>query len=190
MNAIETLRQLLTRGSLYTSLGNESLLRIRQVPYFPAPSEPLAKQVSKAKRVFSIHYESASPPSKSASGDNCEEMTESADLGEMCPACGWRFPAIYSVEDRKRHISLQTCQTDKAEYKKLQSEVKKMSQRLEKEPVSLSEDAEMSRKYKEMRVCPKCCKRIEGFWGQLKKRHLEECGKGAHRSVDVIIIEE
>lgn len=183
MNALDTLRQLLTRGSLYTSLGNESLLRIRQVPYFPAQSD-------RAKQVFSIHYESASPPSKSVSAGKSDEVAENADFGEICPICKWHFPAIYSEADRQRHISLQTCQTDKAEHKKLQSEVKKMSQRLEKEPIFLSEDTELSRKYREMRTCPKCSKQMEGFWGQLKKRHLEECGKRECRPADVILIED
>ena len=182
MDAIETLKQLLTCNSRYTTLGDETLLGIRCVTCFsPSPlpisaPEVPAKPGNKLKQVFSIHYTPASPPSKSTKNrENIEEMEENE---AFCPLCSWHFPAIFSSDDRQRHISLKTCQMDKADYRKLLSEVRKMATRLEKEPILTTEDAEMSRKYRDLKNCPKCKKGMEGFWGQFKKRHMEECREG------------
>lgn len=191
MDAIETLKLLLTRNSRYTTLGNETLLGIRRVAYFPPSVLPISvpegpeKPGNKLKQVFSIQYNPASPPSKSTkSRENIEEIEEN---GAFCPLCSWHFPAIFSSEDKQRHISLKTCQMDKADYRKLLSEVRKMANRLEKEPILTCEDAEMSRKYRDLKCCPKCKKGMEGFWGQFKKRHMEECREGER---DIIMIED
>lgn len=191
MDDIETLKQLLTRNSRYTSLGNETLLGIRRVTYFPpsvlptfVPEVPTKPGNKPKQQVFSVHYSPASPPSTSKNRENIHEIEENA---AFCPLCNWHFPAIFTSEDIQRHISLKTCQIDKSDYRKLLSEVRKMANRLEKEPILMVEDAEMSRKYRDLRVCPKCKRGMEGVWGQFKMKHVEECGGGER---DVIMIRE